>query len=129
MLFPLLLLGEDCLELLNGAFVLFSQLLKLRAMLLLFLLLSCLFILLILTHKLGHQLIRLFCRVIEVSLAVFKDLNCALVLQLAHNTERSVTGIVACKDIKTSILYNVLEQIRVLGGAVFRGQMQDVVAR
>lgn len=125
-LLVLLLLFEDDLELLDGAAMLFCQLLKLGAMLLLLPLLLGLLIFLVLAQQLRHQLICLLARVVEHLLVVFQDLDSLEILELLDDGQGRVTCVVPLEGVKLGVLDNVLEHFHL--GAMLSSEVADIVA-
>lgn len=83
----------------------------------LFLLLTLLdaLVLIFLTQKLRHQLVRLLSSFIKDFLALLDDLTASLVLNRTANCKWSVTISVALKDIKLSIFDDVLKDLLIRG--------------
>lgn len=130
LLFSLLLLFlllKDLLELANGASVLFCELLELRAVLLVLFTLLGFLILVLFTHQFKHQLVSLLGCVIMDILAFLNDLGTARVAHQCHDSEWSVTRVVAFKDVNLRVLHHILQHFDV--ASVFRHQVQNVRSR
>lgn len=119
------LLFKDLLELLDSASVLISQLLKLRAMLLLLFLLLCPLIFLFLAQELLEKFVSLLACLIESLLAIFDDLSGLGRVELLADSQSVVALLVSLKDVDFGIFDDILEHGSIL--AVLGCQVNDIV--